>query len=98
MKYQADNHRAVDAQTASEAAQVIAARKARAEYGKAGRVGACRVESQSPDGTVSECCAFIGYVSGLSETTGRDVRFVLHLRSVEGGGGGARPKRQRNRK
>jgi hypothetical protein len=80
MKYHCDNHRPVDAESARGAAQIIASRKARALYGKSGRVGACRIDAQSQDGRVTECEAFIGYLSGQAETTGRNVRFVLHLR------------------
>lgn len=80
MKYYADSHRGVEAESAREAAEVIAARKARAKFGSGGRVGACRVNAQSQDGRLTECEAFIGYASGRNETTGANVRFTLHLR------------------
>lgn len=79
-KYYADNHRGVTSDFASEAAQIIAERKARALFGKSGQVGACRIDSWSEDGRIHECEAFIGYRSGPAETTGRNVRFIMELR------------------
>lgn len=84
MKYYCDNHVGVEADSAGEAAEVIARRKARDAFGEAGRVGACRVEAQSEDGRLSECEAFIGYRASRDKSdtsiTGRNVRFTLHLR------------------
>lgn len=62
----------------SQAAEIFAERKARAEFGKRGRVGAIQQNCHSVDQSFAEYDAFIGYASSARETTGRNVRFTVH--------------------
>lgn len=76
-----ENHRPViTTDDLREAAEIIANRKARALYGKTGYARTCTLESWSEDGKIGEFNAFIGYRTGLNQTTGRNVRFTLTRR------------------
>jgi hypothetical protein len=75
--YICEKHRAVEADTFSEAAGVFALRKARAKYGSSAQVGALRLDCWSQDGTLSEYEAFIGHSTGRNQTTGNNVRFTV---------------------
>jgi hypothetical protein len=77
--YRSPGHRDVTAADMKEAAEIFAARKARAAYGRAGYARTCNLESWSQDGTLGEFNAFIGYRSAPNETTGGNVRFTVYL-------------------
>ncbi len=79
--FTSQGHKSIEADSQSEAAQIFAERKARAKYGKAGVVGACRVDSTRVDGGMFEAEAFIGYRTGRNETTGSNVRFTVYLKA-----------------
>jgi hypothetical protein len=76
-KYTCEGMRPVLAESFTEAAQVFAARMARKNYGKKSNVGALRLDSHPPDHSYAIFDAFIGYRSGLNETTGHNVS--LHV-------------------
>jgi hypothetical protein len=76
-KYICENHRPVSGvESMTDAAEIFAARKARAFFGRSGYVRTCTLESYSQDGQLGEYNAFVGYSTG-SETTGRNVRFTV---------------------
>ena len=76
-----ENHRPItETDDMKEAAEIIAGRKARAAFGRRGYARTCNLESWSQDGTIGEFNAFIGYSTGLHETTGHNVRFTLTRR------------------
>ena len=76
--YRCDNHRMIEADTASQAASVFALRKARTQYGKTAQVGALRLDSYSSNGLVYNFDAFIGYPVGRNQTAGCNVRFTVY--------------------
>ena len=84
MKYECDNHRAVEAEDIREAAEIFADRKARAVYGRAGYARTLRADSWCMDLSFTCNEAFIGRTTGPHETTGHNIRFNVYPR-VEGG-------------
>jgi hypothetical protein len=76
--YRSPGHRDVTAADMKEAAEIFAARKARAAYGRAGYARTCNLESWSQDGTLGEFNAFIGVTTGQHETTGSNVFFTVY--------------------
>ena len=86
MKYTSHGHRpssAPDAASQSEIGELFAQRKARRLYGRTGRVGALRLDGQSPDGSVMEFDAFLGRPAPGGGLAGRNVRFTVY-RNPEG--------------
>lgn len=79
-KYTCESHQPVYAESMKEAAEIIAARKARAAYGRKGYARTCNCESWSQDNTLGEFNAFIGYSTGRNETSGHNVRFTVTAR------------------
>jgi hypothetical protein len=82
-KFTCENHRPVSGvESMHEAAEIFAARKARALFGRSGYARTCNLESYSQDGTLGEYNAFVGYSTGRNETTGRNVRFTVICRDL----------------
>lgn len=81
-KYTSTGHAPVLAESNRDAAELIALRKARREFGKGGRVGALQWVGMAPNASWHEYSAFIGRRTGQRETTGHNVRFVLHVEEV----------------
>lgn len=80
MKYISQGHRptaASDASSPSEIGELFAQRKARRLFGRAGRVGALRLDSWLSDGTLMEFDAFIGRPAPGGGLCGRNVRFTV---------------------
>lgn len=61
----------------SEAAEIFASRAARREFGKTGYARTCAMGSHAQDGRLAEFSAFVGYRTGLGETTGRNINFTV---------------------
>jgi hypothetical protein len=76
--YTCENHKPINAESFTAAAEIFALRKARATYGRSGRVGALRLDSYSVNGRLAEFDAFIGRPSGRNETSGANVRFTIY--------------------
>lgn len=80
--YTCENHRPVThAESMRDAAEIIAARKARAQFGRRAYVRTLHLESWSQDNAVGEWTAFIGVPSVLGGTVGRNVRFTVTRRN-----------------
>lgn len=75
--YHCNGHRAVRAPGIREAAKVFSAREARRAFGRRGLVRILYVDCCVEDGSLAEFEAFIGYASGVNETTGRNIRFTV---------------------
>lgn len=75
--YHADTFRPVKSSSMRDAAAVFAARAARREYGRHATVRTLTLESWSNDGSCGEYSAFVGLRTGLHETSGHNVRFVV---------------------
>lgn len=87
MKYTCENHKPVTADSHQDAAAIFAERKARAENGKQGRVGALNCNSWSSDNTLWEYDAFIGSPgrridNEQNSIVGRNIRFTVYLEEV----------------
>jgi len=78
--YHADDHRPVTAESYHDAAEIFAQRKARRLFGRRGQVAALQAGAYAQDGSCAEYQAFVGYPSGLRETTGRNVHFTIYYR------------------
>ena len=78
-KYLSNGHQAVLAESMKEAANIFANRKARAIFGRWAYARTCELESYSQDNSLGEFNAFIGYRTGLGETTGKNVRFTVYI-------------------
>jgi hypothetical protein len=74
MMYKTDGCKSVDTETALEAAEIIAGRIARRQYGRRGYCRVLRMESWSAD--YAEYSAFLGYTRN-GETIGSNVRFSV---------------------
>jgi hypothetical protein len=74
--YKTDGCKSVDTETALEAAEIIAGRIARRQYGRRGYCRVLRMESWSADHSHSEYSAFLGYKRN-GETIGSNVRFTV---------------------
>lgn len=70
--------RPVKAETINEAAQLFAARMARAEFGKRGDCRTCTMGSYAGNGSMAEFHAFIG-ITKNHETTGHNVQFSVYV-------------------
>ena len=81
--YYCNGFRSVRAQGIGAAAEVFAARAARKRYGRSGYCRVLRMGSYSQDRTLVEYEAFIGYTTGLNETTGHNIH--LTVQEVKGG-------------
>lgn len=75
--YHCNGFRSVRAAGILDAAEVFAKRAARRAFGRRGLVRVLREDSYATDYSMIEFEAFIGYASGLNETTGRNVRFTV---------------------
>jgi hypothetical protein len=84
-KYTTHGHKAVfttkDWGSQSEIAEHFALMKARKEFGRNGRVGACRVDGEMSDGSSFQVNAFIGYGAKDGTTTGHNVYFTVYRRT-----------------
>jgi hypothetical protein len=69
--------RSVRAEGIEEAAEIFAVRAARREYGRRGYCRTFLVGSYSRDYSLIECSAFIGYPTGLNETTGHNIYLTV---------------------
>lgn len=74
--YRALGERSIRAESAHDAAMILARRLARRTYGRRGDCSHVTLQSWSLDGTSGEWQAFIG-IPNRDGMTGRDVRFVL---------------------
>ena len=79
--YTCENHRPITgAENMSDAAEIIAGRKARSIFGRRGYARTLRLDCWSQDGSVGEFESFIGYRTAQNETTGCNVRFTITKR------------------
>lgn len=75
--YWSSGFRSVRAEGIKEAADVFAVRAARRSYGRRGYCRTLLVGSYSRDYSLIECSAFIGYPTGLNETTGHNIYLTV---------------------
>ena len=75
--FHCNGFRSVRAEGILDAAEVFARRAARRAFGRRGIVRILREDCYSPDYSLIEFEAFIGYASGHNQTTGRNVRFTV---------------------
>tara|TARA_R100000808_G_scaffold6072_2_gene18229 strand:+ start:11741 stop:11986 length:246 start_codon:yes stop_codon:yes gene_type:complete len=80
MKYYCDGFQSVEADDPSEAAEIFAARLARREHGRAGRVGPVNMNGFVYGGGVWDYSAFIGYKGGGGGLTGADVALSVYTK------------------
>jgi len=80
--YTSAGFRFVKAADIREAAELFAARAARRKYGRRGCVAAFRIGSHTEDMSLVEAEAFIGYRTGLNQTTGGNIH--LAVRKLKG--------------
>lgn len=69
----------VKAESMREAAGVFASRAARRQYGRNGYCRTCTQGDYAENGSLAEYSAFIGYTTGLHETTGHNINFTVCL-------------------
>jgi hypothetical protein len=72
--------RAVTAESMRDAAEIFATRLARKSYGRSAYARTLNLNSWSQDNTVGEWESFVGYRTGMHETTGHNVRFTVTLK------------------
>jgi hypothetical protein len=78
MKYRCNGFKSVEAESMSEAAKVFANRSARRKYGRRGYCRTCTQWSCAKDMRLAEYSAFIGYTTGLNETSGHSINFTVY--------------------
>lgn len=78
MKYQSRGFRSISAESIKDAARVFANRAARKHYGRKGYARTCNQNACSQNGKTVEYSAFIGYTTGMHETTGHNINFTVY--------------------
>lgn len=79
--YTCNKHRPVEAESPRDAARIFATRIARQLHGRSASAVTLVMDCRSPDGTVSEWCAFVGVQArGESGWVGSNARFKVHMR------------------
>lgn len=77
-RYRCPGFRTVRAESARDAAEVFAGREARRQYGARGYCRTCCPGAHTPDGRTQEFNCFIGYATGMHETTGHNVTLTVY--------------------
>ena len=75
--YRCNGFRSVRADSIRDAAGVFAKRAARRAFGRRGIVRTMVEDSYTRNLSIVEFAAFIGYSTGLNETTGHNIRFTV---------------------
>ena len=75
--FRCNGFRSVRALGIFDAAEIFARRAARRAFGKRGLVRVLNEDSHTRNLSIVEFSAFIGYPSGLNETTGHNIRFTV---------------------
>lgn len=78
-RYISNGHKNVLAESMKEAANIFANRKAKAIFGRWAYARTCELEGWSQDNSLGEFNAFVGYRTGVGETTGKNVRFTVQI-------------------
>lgn len=76
-RYLSPGFRAVWAESMTDAAEVFATRAARRVYGRKGYARTLCLNSWTQDGRLGEYNSFVGYRSGLNETTGHNIHLTV---------------------
>ena len=77
-KYTCNGFKSVQVETINEAAEIFATRAAKRKYGRAAYCRTCTQQSYAQDMSLVEYSAFIGYTTGLNETSGNNIQFTVY--------------------
>ncbi len=96
-RYVSHGFRSVLAESFADATVVFANREARRQFGRRGYARTLNLGSYAADGSLAEYSAFIGYTTGLNQTTGRNTHITVRRCDTNGVSHGANREARANR-